>query len=278
MVDNNTPRRRSLRDAPPLSSSFRNLRRASATERRRNRARSASPVRRGARSRDREREARRDLGKRYQHMKGSARTQTTAKPVSSSAARTPGKDTAAGQAIVAKRNSGFQISNLHQDQTVVDNTLRNTVHTARFLEIRTAHTPDPFVASETVSAYLPPPPPPQDMSQNPVLVNAILVESLRMVDYLQRYTATDTHPYSPSEPVARYLEHLRGTYPEALVDGRMERQDQSVADLGGVGVGESVTSPVPDGSGDVGRAGEADADWYTAAWNDGSNDVAKGDV
>lgn len=281
----NTSRGRSLRDAPPLSSGHRNSRCISATDRRRIRARSASPVREDTRSKDRERDVKQDIRNRYQHMKGSAGTQPTRNNVNPSTASTSVKDRPTGQATFAGGNSGFAISALHKDPTVANETLRTAAHTARCVESRTAHSQDPFIASEIGSSYLQPP---QNMARNPDLVDDILLESLRMADYLQRYTATDARPYRPSKPVAGYLERLRVNYPDALINGRMEGQDQCIMDLGGVGVGQLVTSPVmdPNGSDDTSRAGEvgpngageADPDWYTASWSDGSDDVAKGDV
>ncbi|OAG09559.1 uncharacterized protein CC84DRAFT_1202261 [Paraphaeosphaeria sporulosa] len=282
MVDNrnSAPRKRSLRNAPPLTSGSNNARRTSGPDRRQDGARSASPLQRGVRSRDCERETRGDIGQRYQHMKDAARTQRTVKNDHySPKARTPVERMTAGHSLSAGRNSGLVISSLHEDQTVVQDTLRNAAHTARYLENCTADTPDPFIASENNSAYLQPP---QNMSQNPDLVNGILLESLRMVDYLQRNTTSDARPYRASPEVARYLEHIRERYPEALVYGRMDGQDQSLERLESVGVGESVTSPVADpegsdGNGD-GHLGEADMDWYTAVWDENSNDAAKGDV
>jgi hypothetical protein len=211
-------------------------------------------------------------------MKHSASMTTTTRNIHTTAAQTPVNDKSSAHAALVGGNTGLAIASLHEDSSMVDNTLTNSAHTADFLEQRTAHSTDPFIASETISAYLPHSiAPPQNMHQSPALLNAILLESLRVAEYLQRYTAFDAQPYTPSEPVAVYLEHLRVNHPEALSNGRVEEQDPSVMQLSGVGFGESVTSPLmgPDGSENAAYADEEEVDGYTSEnWEE----MAKGSV
>ncbi|KAF9738954.1 hypothetical protein PMIN06_003554 [Paraphaeosphaeria minitans] len=295
MVDNrtNAPRRRSLRDAPPLPSGSRNTRRDSGADRRRERtrARSSSPPRRRAHSRDRERERERerdvtwDTAKRHQHTKNSTRTRTRTRSTAnidhySPPARTPAKRPTTSPPRPARRTNPLAISSPHEDRTVLDAT---AAHAARSSE----NSPDRCIASEddAAPAHFPPL---RNVCRHPALVNDILLESLRVVDYLQRSTVSDARPYRASPEVAGYLEHLRERCPGALVGGRMDGQGRSLERVGSVGVGGSVTSAVADlegadGAGDAGEAGPGDAagagpDWYNAAWGDDSDDAAKGDV
>jgi hypothetical protein len=211
-------------------------------------------------------------------MKGSARMRATTKNSHTATAQTPVNDTSFARAAFVGGNTGLAIDNLHGDPLMANNTLTNSAHTAGFLEHRTALSTDPFVASEMVSADLPRSISPlQNMYRDTALLNALLLESLRVAEYLQRHTVSDSQPYRPSEPVALYLEHLRVNHPEALMRGRVEVQDSSVTQLGGVGFGESVMSPPvgPHGSEDAGRADESDFDGYTSDWQE---EMAQGSV